>query len=74
MCSHADESAHAKRVDDYLAGLNRDPKSASYRKLKSNLGRLVNASPYLPRKASKRLKRRWEIPATVSDNVLDPAL
>ncbi len=35
-------------VDKYLAGLNKDPTSASYRKRKANLGRLVKASPTFP--------------------------
>ena len=39
-------------VDKYLGGLNKDPTSASFRKLRANLGRLVQASPTLP--ASKK--------------------
>ena len=57
-----------KAADDYLAGLNRDPKSASYRKLKSNLGRLVNASPTFPVKP-QAVEEALGDPATVSVNV-----
>ena len=35
-------------VDKYLGGLKKDPTSASFMKLRANLGRLVQASPTLP--------------------------
>ena len=55
-------------VDKYLAELNKDPKSASYRKRKANLGRLVKASPIFPVKP-EAIDEALGDSATVSVNV-----
>ena len=52
-----------KAADDYLAGLNKDPTSASYMKRRANLGRLVKASPTFPVK-----------PEAVKEALGDPAI
>ena len=56
-------------VDKYLAGLNKDPTSASYRKRKANLGRLVKASPTFPVKP-EAVEEALSDPATVSVNAV----
>ena len=52
-------------VDKYLGGLNKDPTSASFRKLGANLGRLVQASPTLPA-SKKAIEEAIGDPDTVS--------
>ena len=52
-------------VDKYLGGLKKDPTSASFRKLRANLGRLVRASPTLPA-SKKAIEEAIGDPDTVS--------
>ena len=52
-------------VDKYLGGLNKDPTSASFRKLRANLGRLVQTSPTLPA-SKKAIEEAMGAPGTVS--------
>ena len=55
-------------VNKYLGGLNKDPTSASFRKRKANLGRLVKGSPTFPVKP-EAVEEALGDPARVSVNV-----
>ena len=56
---------HTCSIDKYLGGLNKDPTSASFRKLRANLGRLVQASTTLPA-SKKAIEEAIGDPDTVS--------